>query len=70
VERILVAGILKGKEEGSFFFKEEGEGRGLFQKRKKGRNGENYKCLRCWQRIKPAIYPLNKARDMLTNQLH
>jgi hypothetical protein len=27
---------LKGKEEWSFFFKEEGEGRGLFQKRKIG----------------------------------
>jgi hypothetical protein len=43
VERILVAGILKGKEDGSFFFKEEGEGRGFFKKEKEGCNGENYK---------------------------
>ncbi len=34
MERILVAGILKGKEEGSFFFKEEGEGEGFFKKKR------------------------------------
>ncbi len=45
MERILEAGILKGKEEGSFFFREEGEGRGFKKKEKEGCNGGGHNWL-------------------------